>query len=283
MFKQTTIKGPVSCYGIGVHSGERASINLLPAKENTGIVFKRTDVANGQNFIEANYKNVCDTVLSTSISNNFGVKVSTIEHLMAALWGCNIDNVIIEIDGPEVPIMDGSSAPFVFLIECAGMKQQNTNKKILQVNKRIEIIHQNAEVYLEPSEKFMANMEIDFSSRAIGKQQNSFDIEKSFKHELSRARTFGFMEDFDALKNAGLAKGASLDNAIGINGHKIMNPNPLRYDDEFVRHKLLDAIGDLNTSGVTLKAAFHGNKSGHLLNNEILHKLFEDQSNYSFL
>ena len=282
--QQSTLFKPVSCYGIGVHSGKRTQLTIEPAKENTGIIFIRTDISSENNYIEASHFNVSDTLLSTTISNNHKVQISTIEHLMAALWGCSVDNAIIKIDGPEVPIMDGSSKPFVFMIECAGKKLQSAPKKCLKILKDIKVVHKDCELYCTPSDHMTVDLTIDFSSKAIGRQNLSFEDQKSFTKNIADARTFGFIRDVDYLKSKGLAQGASFENAIGIDEQdKILNPNGLRYEDEFVRHKLLDLFGDLYTSGINVISAIKGYKTSHALNNELLHRIFGDTTSYKFV
>lgn len=278
---QTTIRTPVSCYGLGVHSGKRTQLTLKPAvSPNTGIVFVRTDVTEVSNIINVSYNNVSDTTLSTSVSNNANIKVSTIEHLMAALWGCGIDNVIIELDGEEVPIMDGSSKPFVFLLECAGLTIMREKRSFLKLLKEVSVTHGDSYIVARPSEQLIVNMAIDFASKAIGYQEIAFsDKEDDFKESVSAARTFGFLHELEYLRNKGLAKGASLDNAIGIENDKILNADGLRFDDECVRHKLLDSLGDFFTAGRII-GLLDCYKTGHNLNNLLLHKIFEDKSSY---
>lgn len=280
---QTTIQNPVSCYGIGVHSGKRTQLTLKPAKANTGVIFIRTDITEVANDIAANYINVSDTILSTTISNDANAKVSTIEHLMAALSGCGIQNVIIELDGEEVPIMDGSSRPFVFMLECAGTKILDVPAPYLQVLKEVAVTYNDAYAQLEPSDHFAINMTIDFDNKVIGKQERVFGSTDSFKDSLSDARTFGFIHELEYLKSKGLAKGASLENAVGIAGDQILNSDGLRYEDEFVRHKLLDAVGDFFTAGHNIVGNFSCYKTGHALNNQLLRKLFSDPQNYKII
>lgn len=283
MLNQTTISKPISCYGIGVHTGHNVHLTVRPAKADTGIVFKRTDVTQYDPYILASFLNVNDTSMSTSVANNSGISVSTIEHLMAAIWARGIDNLLIEIDGPEVPIMDGSSEPFYFMLECAGTKHLRSKRKVLHILKEVKVIEGNSEAYFTPADDFIMNMEIDFKSNAIGKQKFTYRNGDSFKKEVARARTFGFMEDVERLKSKGLALGASLENAVAIQGDTIVNPEGLRYNDEFVRHKMLDAIGDLFTCGLQIQGQFYGSKSGHNVNNLLLRKLFEDKTAYSFI
>ncbi len=281
---QVSILNPVSCYGIGVHSGKIVQLTLKPAKENTGIVFIRTDIRQEINFIQANCLNVSDTSLSTTIQNEYKIHVSTIEHLMAALWGCGIDNVIAEIDGSEVPIMDGSSKPFVFMIECAGKKLQNAPKKYLKILKEVRVTHKDCELVCLPSDFMTINLTVDYVSKAIGKQNLVFSDNESFKNNIADARTFGFVQDLEYLKSKGLALGASLDNAIGINhDDTILNQEGLRYSDEFVRHKILDLFGDLYTTGTHLISEIIGYKTSHALNNEFLRQIFSDNSCYQWV
>lgn len=280
---QTTIERPMSCYGIGVHSGQKTQLTLRPSKKDTGIIFVRTDVTSTDNIIEATYNNVSETLLSTTIQNDANVKVSTIEHLMAALWGCGIDNVIIELDGPEVPIMDGSSKPFVFLIECAGTKPLYAPRKIFKILKDVIVSDKGSEIIASPDMKFSVDVEIEFASKAIGKQTMSLEDTSFFKEEISSARTFGFMHEVEYLRSKGLAKGASLENAIAIENDSIVNPEGLRFSNEFVRHKLLDSVGDFYTAGGIIHGHFNCTKPGHNLNNLLLRRIFEDNSNYQIL
>ena len=283
MRMQTTISNPISCYGIGVHSGKKTQVTLKPAKQNTGVVFVRTDVSVVDNQISASYKNVFDTTLSTSIKNLAGIQVSTIEHLMAAIWGSALSNVIVEIDGPEVPIMDGSSQPFVFMIECAGIKTLNTPKKHLKLLKDIQISDNGCEIFASPSDNIHIDLTIDFASSAIGRQQHIFTPESSFIKDIANSRTFGFLQELDYLQSKGLAKGASLDNAIGIDKDVILNHNGLRHDNEFARHKLLDLVGDLFSSGGDFVGQLKGFKTSHSLNNQFLHKVFSDPYSYKWV
>ncbi len=274
---QHTIARDVSCVGVGLHSGERVKMTLRPSKEGTGITFIRKDVIDYDNAIKADFRNVSNTNLGTTISNDMGTLVSTVEHLMAAFWGCGVDNIIVELDGPEVPIMDGSSEPFVFLIECAAIVKQNKTRKVVEVLKTVEIREDNKHVIVEPSDSFSVSLEIDFESSAISKQKAIFhSSDVSFKTDLCRARTFGFDHEVDHLREIGLAKGGSLDNAVVVSGDKILNKGGLRYGDEFVRHKILDCIGDFYLAGALVKGHFTGYRSGHELNNKLLRKFFAD-------
>jgi len=280
---QTTILNPISCYGIGVHSGKKTQLTLKPALRDVGVVFIRTDVSDVDNVIYPHYANVYDTTLSTSVKNSANVSISTIEHLMAAIWGCGLDNVIVEIDGAEVPIMDGSSKPFVFMIECADLRRINAPKRCLKLLKDIHVCNSGSEIIATPSDKLSIDLTIDFASPAIGKQQHIFTEQDTFKEEIANSRTFGFLHELDYLRGKGLAKGASLDNAIGIDKNIIMNHDGLRHDNEFVRHKLLDFVGDVFSSGGSLIGDIKGLKTSHMINNEFLHKVFSDPSAYAWI
>lgn len=280
---QQTILNPISCYGIGMHSGKKTQVNLKPAPANSGVVFIRTDISQVDNKVFARYSNVYDTTLSTSIKNTAGTQIATIEHLMAAIWGCGIDNIIVEIDGPEVPIMDGSSKPFVFMIEYAGIKIQNAPKKHIKLLKEIRVTDDGCELFARPSKDLHIDLSIDFASPAIGKQQHSLIKKQSFRDEIADSRTFGFLHELDYLQSKGLAKGASLDNAIGIDEDVILNHEGLRHDNEFARHKLLDLIGDLFNCGGNFIGKINGHKTSHALNNKFLHKVFEDPFAYQWI
>ena len=274
---QNTLANPVTCVGVALHTGAKVTMTLKPAAEHSGIVFKRVDVTDRENVVPAQYDRVSETRLGTTISNDEGVSVSTIEHLMAAFWGCRVDNAIVELDGPEVPIMDGSSEPFLFLIECAGIKKQDAPRRLIRVKKRVEVQDGDKTISIEPSERFAVKLGIDFNSKVIDNQQGTFVCNgTSFKAELARARTFGFAHEVEALRAAGLARGGSLDNAIVIKDDKVLNEDGLRYGDEFVRHKILDCIGDTYLCGAYLQGVITGTKTGHEMNNKLLHALFAD-------
>ncbi|HEU0117340.1 MAG TPA: UDP-3-O-acyl-N-acetylglucosamine deacetylase, partial [Alphaproteobacteria bacterium] len=274
---QRTLRGSAECSGVGVHSGENVSLRLLPADVNTGIVFVRTDLKNGARSIAARWDNVIDTQLCTIIGNEHGGKVATIEHLMAALHAYGIDNAIVEINGPEVPVMDGSSDPFVFLIEVAGVIEQKAPRRVIEVLAPVEVNKNGKIARLSPSQERLFSFEIEFDSTAINRQRYDFILSADgFKSEISRARTFGFFEEVDQMRRAGYGRGGSLDNAIVIKGDKVMNEDGLRYTDEFVRHKLLDAVGDLSLAGAPIQGHFHGHCSGHAMNNQLLRAMFAD-------
>ncbi len=280
---QKTIKYPVSCYGIGVHSGQTVQITLKPARADSGIIFIRTDIS-GENHVLASYSNVSETSLSTTISNKNLFSISTIEHLMAAIWGSDIDNIIIEIDGPEVPIMDGSSKPFVFMLDCAQPQILNAKRKYLKILREVTVSgDKGSENIVLPNEAFMVDINIDFASKAIGKQSLQYNNKMLFNTEIAAARTFGFVEELDYLQNNGLARGASLNNAIGIDKDIILNHDGLRFKDEFVKHKLLDAIGDISLGAQNIIGNFILTKPGHNINNLLLRKIFDNPNNYCWI
>ncbi len=272
---ETTLTYPMQCSGIGLHTGEPVRLKFKPAPLGTGVVFVRTDIADQDPTVPVRFDAVTETMLGTTISNGAGSSVATIEHLMAALTGCGIDNVVIEIDGPEVPILDGSAGPFVFLIECAGVQVSERPRSYLRILDTVSIEDGVKFAELAPGEGFTASFEIDFDTPVIGRQRYGFDLSSAaFKTELCRARTFGFLKDVDRLQAIGLARGGSLENAIVIDDGRILNETPLRYPDEFVRHKLLDAIGDLSLCGGQIRGRFTARRSGHDLNNRLLRALF---------
>ena len=275
---QQTLRNRISCSGIGLHSGVKVSLTLHPAAPNTGIIFYRSDVFQGEQQIAASFENIVESNLCTTLANEDGVKVSTIEHLMAALYGCGIDNVLIEVDGPEIPIMDGSAAPFVFLIECAGLIEQSAARVVIRVLRPIEVRAGEARAILSPGEGFSMGFEIDYDSPVIGNQKCAMALHNGrFKADICRARTFGFAHEVDALRARGLAQGGSLDNAVVVSGDGILNDGGLRYSDEFVRHKILDSIGDLYLAGARLVGQFQGFRSGHALNHQLLNEFFADR------
>ncbi len=239
------------------------------------MVFKRIDVPREHQIVPARFDAVSNTILGTSIANEAGVEIATIEHLMAALVGCGVDNVLVELDGPEVPIMDGSAAPFVFLIECAGTRHLQAPRRVIRILEDVRVDAVGGYARLGPGEGFTVDFEIEFESAAIERQAYHFEFSKaSFKIELCRARTFGFLHEVENLRDAGRARGGSLDNSIVIDGDMILNRGGLRYADEFVRHKILDAVGDLALAGAPILGHFSGVRSGHRLNNLLLREVF---------
>ena len=280
---QQTIKESISFSGIGLHSGRHVEMQLIPAEVDHGVKFIRTD-KKINNVIEAVWSNVSETVLSTTIANESNLKISTIEHLMSALSGLHIDNLIIHINASEVPIMDGSSKPFVDLIENVGIKIQNKKRKLLNVKKSIEVKKGNSSAKIIPNNQFSIDFEIDFPSQLVSKQSCQLQlINGNYKTDIAAARTFGFEKDVENLRSKGLALGGSIDNAVVVGENQILNKDGLRYTDEFVRHKILDSIGDLYLAGSPILGYFFGNKSGHHLNNQLLRKLFSDDSNYEYI
>ncbi len=282
--KQKTIKDTVSTKGIGLHSGDKVILKIVPAPEDYGIVFRRSDVKGFNNIVRADYRNVTKTQLGTAISNDEGTMVSTVEHLMAALWGCGIDNALIDITGPEIPIMDGSSEPFVRMIEAMGIYNQSANRKIIKVNKEIEVRDNDKYALVAPSDNFSIDLEIDFANKAIANQKSHFENgEEGFVKDFSQARTFGFAHEVDYMRSQGLARGGSLENAIVIKEDKILNKEGLRFADEFVRHKILDCVGDFYLAGKRITGAFRAYKTGHGLNNQLLRRLFADRQAYEIV
>lgn len=277
VIRQKTLKSPIGCTGIGLHSNCKVSMTLHPAPEGTGIVFKRTDLARADNTVPARYDTVVDSRFSTTIGRDAELRIGTIEHLMAALSGCGVDNAIVEIDGPEVPIMDGSAGPFVFLIECAGIAEQPAPKRAIRILKEIEVHDDGRSASLAPSDRFAIEFELRYDNRVIAQQNYVFAFEDgAFKAELARARTFCLEQEVDFLHSLGLARGGSLDNAVVVSEEKVLNEGGLRHDDEFVRHKVLDCLGDLYLTGGAILGRFRGVRSGHALNHRLLEALFAD-------
>ncbi|MBT7137570.1 MAG: UDP-3-O-acyl-N-acetylglucosamine deacetylase [Rhodospirillaceae bacterium] len=283
MIKQKTFKSSISCTGVALHSGDKVSMTLMPGEPGSGIVFKRTDIPGAGASIPATWDNVVETTMCTTLGNKDGVTIATVEHLMAALGGSGIDNAVIEVNGPEVPVMDGSAAPFVFLVECAGTVEQDAPRRFIRVLKAITVEDGSSVASLVPAESFSIDFDIDFESAAISRQSISIGMAgEAFKNEVSRARTFGFLHEVEALRAAGLAKGGSLDNAVVVSDDKVINEDGLRYTDEFVRHKVLDAVGDLYLAGGGLLGHFHGVCTGHASNNKLLQALFADDEAWCY-
>jgi len=269
----------IGATGVGLHTGEKVLLTLRPAPVGTGIIFRRVDLDPVID-IPASLENVCDTRLSTTLEYQ-GTRVSTVEHLMAAFAGLHIDNAIVELDSTEVPIMDGSAAVFVFLIQSAGIEMQSEAKRFIRIKDRIEVREGDKWARFEPYDGFRLSFSIDFDHPTMksSAQHATVDLSKaSFTKEVSRARTFGFLQDVEALREAGLARGGSLDNAIVLDDDRVINDDGLRYGDEFVKHKILDAIGDLYLLGHPLIGTFSAHKSGHGLNNGLLRELVDQTS-----
>lgn len=274
MLKQRTLKNSIHATGVGLHTGNKVTLNLRPAPVNSGIVFRRVDLDPVVE-IAARAGNVGDTTLSTTLVKD-GVRVATIEHLMSALCGLGIDNAVIEVDAAEIPIMDGSAGPFVFLIQSAGIEEQQASKSFIRITKPVCLRQGDKSVSLEPFNGFKVSYTLLYDHPVYRKYTKSATVDfssTSFVKEVSRARTFGFMHEFEELRNRNLALGASMDNAIAVGDYKVLNEDGLRYEDEFVKHKILDAIGDLYLLGRNLVGEFKGYKSGHALNNALLRTL----------
>ena len=279
MIRQHTLKNLIRASGVGLHTGERVVMTLRPAAIDTGVVFRRVDLPAPVDIAVA-AKLVGDTRLCSTLDNG-QTTVSTVEHLMSALAGLGIDNVYVDIDGPEVPIMDGSASSFVFLLQSAGIESQNAARKFVRIKKTVEVIDGDKRVRFEPFDGFKIQFTIDFKHPVFEKsgQEISLDFaHTSYVKEVSRARTFGFMQEVEWLRANGLALGGSLDNAIVMDEFRVLNSDGLRYEDEFVKHKVLDAIGDLYILGHPIIGAFYAHKSGHALNNQLLRALLQDQS-----
>jgi UDP-3-O-[3-hydroxymyristoyl] N-acetylglucosamine deacetylase len=276
---QRTLKAPIHCTGTGLHTGATAALTLRPAPPDTGILFRRLGGAAGPVEIPAHWQNAEDSALCTTLTDGRGTTILTIEHLMSALAGCGIDNCVVEVLGPEVPIMDGSADKFVFLIDCAGSIDQGVSRRSIRVLKTVEVTAGNASARLDPADATIIDFEIDFPVAAIGRQMASFRLDPAaFKTDIARARTFGLLEDAERLRAAGRALGASLDNTIVVDHDRILNEEGLRYADEFVRHKILDAVGDLALAGGPILGRFTGRRSSHALTRRLLAALMSDDT-----
>ena len=281
MALRQTLAREITASGVALHAGAIVHMTLSPAPAGHGIVFRRADLGAD---IPARYDLVTETKLGTVISDGQGASIGVIEHLMAAVAGAGVDDMLVTLDGPEPPILDGDSLSYLNLIRSAGLKSQGVPRRSIKILKRIEVQSGEARVALSPAEALTYECEIDFSSAAIGRQ--NFVLEFSgdaFAREIAPARTFGFTKEFEALNAMGLARGASLDNTLAIDGDKVVNAGLLRFADEFVRHKILDAIGDMALAGAPLIARFQGSKSGHAVNNAALRALFADPENYAMI
>ena len=279
MLKQRTLKNSIRATGVGLHTGKKVLMALRPAPANAGITFRRTDLDESVD-IQARAENVGETTLGTTLVRD-GVKVSTIEHLLSALAGLGIDNITIELSAGEVPIMDGSAGPFVFLLQSAGIEEQNAPKKFVRIKKSVKVEDGDKWARFDPYDGFKVNFEIEFDHPVFKRRSQVASMDFStttFLREVSRARTFGFMRDLEYMRSRNLALGGNLDNAIVLDDYRILNEDGLRYEDEFVKHKILDAIGDLYLLGHSLIGEFSGYKSGHGLNNRLLRTLMADAS-----
>lgn len=279
MIRQRTLKNVIRATGVGLHTGEKVYLTLRPAAVDTGIVFRRVDLPEPVE-IKASPENVGDTQLSTTLVKG-DVRISTVEHLLSALAGLGIDNAYVDLSAPEVPIMDGSAGPFVFLVQSAGIEEQNAAKRFIRIKRPIRVEDGDKWAEFEPFDGFKVGFTIEFNHPAFRDHAQCSEVDfstTSFVREVSRARTFGFMRDIERLREMKLAMGGSLDNAVVVDDYRVLNEDGLRYEDEFVKHKILDAIGDLYLLGHSLIGAFRGHKSGHGLNNKLLRALLADAS-----
>jgi UDP-3-O-[3-hydroxymyristoyl] N-acetylglucosamine deacetylase len=282
--KQRTLKQPITYVGIGLHTGKKASMIVRPAVDNQGIHFQRKDAPAGSGLVSARWYNIAETRMSTVLGNEHGVTISTVEHLLAALRGCGVDNAIIDIDGPEVPIMDGSAGPFVSLIERTGTVPQDSSRHAIWIHQPIEVRSKDKYAIMMPSDVQRITVSIDFNNPLVGSQTLSVElINEAFVKSVARARTFGFASELSALQKAGLIQGGSLNNAILVDGERIVNEEGLRFKDEFVRHKILDCYGDLSLAGVPILGHYYAHKPGHELNALFLQKLFDSYSAWSYI
>jgi UDP-3-O-[3-hydroxymyristoyl] N-acetylglucosamine deacetylase len=279
MFRQRTLKSLIGASGVGLHTGQKVKMTLRPAPPDTGIVFRRIDLASPID-VPARAELVGDTRMASCLVRD-GVRVSTVEHLMSALSGLGVDNAYVDLDAPELPIMDGSASPFVLLIQQAGIEEQAAPKRFLRVMRRVEVRNGDKWARLEPYDGFKLSFSIDFRHPVIERSTQSVSVdfaETSYLKEIARARTFGFMHEVEELRESGLALGGGLDNAVVLDEYRVLNAEGLRFADEFIRHKLLDAIGDLYLLGKPLLGAFSAHKSGHALHNRLLRALLVDQT-----
>ncbi|HUW27518.1 MAG TPA: UDP-3-O-acyl-N-acetylglucosamine deacetylase [Sulfuriferula sp.] len=284
MIRQRTLKNVIRASGVGLHTGEKVLMTLRPAAPNTGVVFRRVDLASPVD-IPVSAELVGDTRLCSTLDNG-RASVATVEHLMSALAGLGVDNVYVDMDGPEVPIMDGSASSFVFLLQSAGIEVQNAAKKFVRIKKTVEVVEGDKRVRFEPFDGFKISFTIDFKHPVFEKSGQEITLDfanTSYIKEVSRARTFGFMQEVEWLRANGLALGGSLDNAIVMDEFRVLNNDGLRYEDEFVKHKVLDAIGDLYILGHPIIGAFYAHKSGHALNNRLLRTLLQDQGAWEYV
>ncbi|HEY4146340.1 UDP-3-O-acyl-N-acetylglucosamine deacetylase [Pinirhizobacter sp.] len=277
MIKQRTLKNTIRATGVGLHTGDKVYMTLRPAAPNTGIVFRRTDL-NPPVDLKSRPFNVGDTRLSTTLVNG-DVRVSTVEHLLSAMAGLGIDNAYVDLSAPEVPIMDGSAGPFVFLLQSAGIEEQDAAKRFIRIKKAVKVQDGDKWARFEPFDGFKVGFSVEFNHPMFNKRNSRAEMDfstTSFVKEVSRARTFGFMRDIEMLRERNLTLGGSMDNAVVLDDYRVLNEDGLRYEDEFVKHKILDAIGDLYLLGHSLIGAYHAHKSGHELNNKLLRTLISD-------
>ena len=279
---QRTLRNSIGCVGTGLHSGARVSLTLHPAAPGSGISFKRRDRPESAPIL-ASYDRVCDTTMCTTLGEASGVRVMTVEHLMAAFAACEIDNALVEVSGPEIPIMDGSAQPFVFLIECAGIVAQDAPRSVIEVLKPVAVEAHGKQVMLEPGPGFVIDCGIEFDHPLIRSQAMAFAFDPdAFRSDIARARTFGFAERVEELWSRGLALGGSLKNAVVVSRDRVLNEEGLRFADEFVRHKVLDTIGDLYLAGGPIRGRFTGRCGGHAMHNKLLRALFADHTAWRY-
>ena len=283
LLSQSTIAKKVSFSGVGIHTGRYVHVNILPASPNSGIIFKRIDLKQN-NVVIPNFANVSEATLCTTVSNQFGVKVSTIEHLMAAFFGLGVDNAIVELDGQELPILDGSAKDFVKILKDTGLKTSDVPIKLIKIDKNIEIVEGNKSISLDKSNTTLEiEFEINYENQIINHQNNKVNVFEDNLEDIYNSRTFCLFEDIEKLKKLGLGKGGSLNNAIVVKEDKILNPSGLRNEKEFVNHKILDCMGDLYLVGYRLIGSLRCKNGGHNLTNQLLRKVFSDNKNYSLL
>jgi len=279
MIRQRTLRNVIRATGVGLHTGDKVYLTLRPAAPDTGVVFRRVDLPQPVE-IRACPENVGDTRLSTTLVKD-GVRISTVEHLLSAFAGLGIDNAYVDVSAPEVPIMDGSAGPFVFLLQSAGIEEQSRPKRFIRIKRRVSVEEGDKFALFEPYRGFKVEFSIDFDHPAFSSRSQAATVDfttTSFVKEVSRARTFGFLRDIEALRQQNLALGGSMDNAVVVDDYRVLNDEGLRYEDEFVKHKILDAVGDLYLLGHSLIGSFRGHKSGHALNNRLLRALIAERS-----
>ena len=283
ILNQKTIKEKISLSGIGLHTGQKVEINLLPSTPNTGIIFKRIDLSKN-NIVIPSFENVIDTTLCTTLSNEHGVKVSTVEHLLAAFYIVGIDNAMVEIDNEEIPIMDGSSKDFIKVIEKIDLQIQSKKRKYLKISEKIELIDGKRRISIEPNESSLqVNFQLKYENKIIGNQKNIIDFQSDNLDEVVSSRTFCLFEDIEKIKRFGLAKGGSLDNAVVVEKNKILNEGGLRNDKEFVNHKILDCLGDIFLAGYRMVGKITSSQGGHNVTNQGLRELLSNNENFSII
>lgn len=283
-FFQHTLEAPARLTGVGVHGGRTTTLTLTPAPADSGITFLRTDLPHDEGLIRATAESVCDTRLGTVIANAAGARVSTIEHLVAALAAVGVDNLLVKVDGAEAPILDGSSASFLAAIDAVGLRRQTTPRRYIEILETIEVKDQDKRASLRPAARFEVAVEIDFEAPAIGRQGLELVVdEASFRAELAHACTFGFLSEVEQLRAAGLGRGASLANTVVVDGERVLNPELLRGPDDFVRHKALDAIGDLYLAGAPILGRYEALRPGHALNNLLVRALIASPQAWRFV